>query len=317
MKLHWKNIDCRLVEREGNHADIETLNPPGKLRVRARAEEADVLQLFETLHILRPAPRPNRSDEGERPFRVRARHVNEEPEVHLVVAESADEADDRTRKGAERRRHLGLGERRLAEVVGVGDVRQVVGVRVVAPLPLVERTGRREDEIRALEQSPLHLLDHPGRHSRVRAVLVHAVIDREALAEMPDQITRGRKKRPEDRGAEAVFPRDAREARAKDPEVQIARPGNVVEGDNERGIDEKVLAGRAHAACPIPEPPHDPIEVPPAGFRPSEPERLHEEHAVVAREPAHQVLAVRPKLRVPVRRGDAENRGPLQGRSPG
>ncbi len=63
-------------------------------------------------------------------------------------------------------------------------------------------------------------------------------------------------------------------------------------------------AGRQQSAAQAP---GDPREVAPGELRRSQAERLDEEHAILERETAHQVLLVGPQLGIPVGESDTDD----------
>ena len=245
------------------------------------------------------------SHQREGPVGSPASQRHQQPHVELGGHDRAGEDDSRARQRLQLGVHAAVVER-LREELGVRHVRHRRDLVRDLTQPLSQRLGGGEHRVRALHEALLGGAEAGGVDALLGRHVVHAVVDDERRREHVEQRLRLRVVRPEDGGGHAQpAGRTAHEPRQQ-AGIERAHGGEAVQRNHERGedVDAVDLARRCNAAAQAPQ---DALEVTRGELRLTQPERLDEQHPVVARQPRHQVVLIGLQLGLPVGEADADD----------
>ena len=192
------------------------------------------------------------TDEDERRVGHEARDLGDEIEIHPAV-DAADVPHNRTGERGKVGGHRIGGCRHALEFLEAHAERKEVHLPAERRRALAQLFGRDKHKVRFAEQLPFRLDDFPRRLG-ARGEIVDAVVHRNKRIQGRDDVAhqRRRQERPDDRATESDGAHPAAKGADQQEPVDAAHDGRVRERQENRRVDEQVVALAPESLGPTP-----------------------------------------------------------------
>ena len=226
----------------------------GKRTVLALADKMHVRQFPEsgTIHICL-------ADKNERPFGMSFCYVLQQLKIDPFMNQPP-ESNHRPWKILQFRGHLRSVTSDAGKMLAVNTVWNQIGVWMEMQFALIERLGRRDDEI-ALGNHAVFQVPHPSVEIREGRPFVHTVIDDLIRFQMTNQWRRRGQKRPQLKMVHAEFPRMRTHVPADQQLVQSLTAGQSMKRNHERRQHTHIRTDRHRTLAELPYFSHNTVDI--------------------------------------------------------